>query len=149
MINGFVVEVFYEDEEDVYDEEFVQDEYEEEVIDEYVEEEDEYEEVDDYVLEFFEFVFEVMSVDNNFDKVFGGCIVYVFFLGIEVGVFYYMVKYDDDEELGFIVIGFDINWIGNYYIVRGEYIKIEIDVFEEDEYEENKVIIFDCNGWYF
>merc|ERR1711991_346281 len=75
-------------------------------------------------------------------------IAYAFLPGVEVGASYYTAKYDDDEKLGFTATGFDINWIGNHYIVRGEYIKTATDALEEDEHEENKVITFDRNGWY-
>lgn len=148
MTNGLAAEAPHEDEEDAHDEEPVQDEHEEEVIDEHAEEEDEHEEVDDHALELPELAFEATSSDNNSDKAFGGRIAYAFLPGIEVGASYYTAKYDDDEELGFTATGFDINWIGNHYIVRGEYIKTETDAFEEDEHEENKVITFDRNGWY-
>ncbi|GLX84066.1 hypothetical protein tloyanaT_03180 [Thalassotalea loyana] len=110
--------------------------------------EGEHEEVDDHAMELPELAFEATSADNNSDKAFGGRIAYAFLPGIEVGASYYTAKYDDDEKLGFTATGFDINWIGNHYIVRGEYIKTATDALEEDEHEENKVITFDRNGWY-
>ncbi|WP_404389824.1 porin [Pseudoalteromonas phenolica] len=117
-------------------------------VGDHAEGEGEHEEVDDHAMELPELAFEATSADNNSDKAFGGRIAYAFLPGIEVGASYYTAKYDDYEKLGFTATGFDINWIGNHYIVRGEYIKTETDALEEDEHEENKVITFDRNGWY-
>ncbi|AIY66413.1 porin [Pseudoalteromonas piratica] len=133
MTNGLAAEAPHDDEEEGHDEESILEGNEE---------------VDEHTLELPELAFEARSGDNNSDKALGGRIAYAFLPGVEVGASYYTAKYDDDQQLGFTATGFDINWIGNHYIVRGEYIRTEADAFEEDEHEENKVITFDRNGWY-
>lgn len=133
MTNGLAAEAPHDDEEEGHDKESTLEGNEE---------------VDEHTLELPELAFEARSGDNNSDKALGGRISYVFLPGVEVGASYYTAKYDDDQKLGFTATGFDINWIGNHYIVRGEYIKTETDDFEEDEHEENKVTTFDRNGWY-
>lgn len=104
--------------------------------------------VDDHALEIPELGFEATSADNNSDKAMGGRIAIAFLPELEIGASYYTAKYDHDEELAFTAKGFDINWIGEYHILRGEYIQTDTDSFEEHEDGDLERINFDRNGWY-
>ncbi len=104
--------------------------------------------VDDHGLELPELAFEATSSDNNSNKAMGGRIAIAFLPEIELGASYYTAKYDHEEELEFTATGFDINWIGEYHILRGEYIQTDTDAFEEHEDGDLERINFDRNGWY-
>ena len=137
------------DEEGVIDEhdeeEEVDDHDEEEVVDEHDEEVEE----DDHAEAFPEVEFEATSGDNNKNKAFGGRIAYAFLPAIEIGASYYTASYDEDERLDITAQGVDINFIGNHYLIRGEYISTETDgLEEEDEHGEAHVNVFKRNGWF-
>jgi len=104
--------------------------------------------VDEHALELPELGFEATSSDNNSNKAMGGRIAIALLPDIELGASYYTAKYDHDEELAFTAKGFDINWIGEYHILRGEYIQTDTDAFEEHEDGDLERISFDRNGWY-
>lgn len=87
--------------------------------------------------------FEAFSSDNNKDKAFGGRIAYAFLPSLEMGASWYQASYDVDEKLDVVAKGIDLNLIGNYYILRGEYIQTETDGEEEGSIET-----FKRNGWF-
>ncbi|WP_339771314.1 porin [uncultured Paraglaciecola sp.] len=128
---------------EAHDEEEIVDEHVEEIIDEHNEEAEE----DEHVEAFPEVEFEATSGDNN--KAFGGRIAYAFLPAIEIGASYYTAKYDEDERLDITAQGIDINFIGNHYLIRGEYISTETDgLEEEDEHDAAEIAVFKRNGWF-
>jgi len=95
-----------------------------------------------------ELAFEATNGDNNKGKATGGRVAYAMLPGIEIGASYYSASYDDDEELDFTAQGLDINVIGSYYLLRGEYIATETDGLEEED-GEIETHTFKRDGWYF
>ncbi len=119
-----------------------------------------------------ELEFESSSADNNDNKAVGGRLAFAFLPQWEAGASFYQSKYDDTDDLDFQANAFDINWIGQYWSVRGEYIRTEADALieleveddhgdeepEADEHDEEpaddgheEVFVqknFDRNGWY-
>lgn len=79
-----------------------------------------------------EIAFEATSADNNDNKAFGGRVAIAWLPGVEWGVSYYNGAYDDEGELTFEAGAFDLNVIGRYYTLRGEYIKTERQGLVED-----------------
>ena len=91
--------------------------------------------------------FESTNGDNNKDKAFGGRIAYAFLPAFEIGMSWYQASYDEEEALDIEARGVDINVIGDFYILRGEYIETETDGFEEED-GETEVHTFERNGWF-
>jgi len=105
--------------------------------------------VEDHAESFPEVAFEATSGDNNKDKAFGGRIAFAFLPAIEIGASYYTASYDEHETLDITAQGMDINFIGNHYLIRGEYISTETDgLEEEDEHGEAEIHKFKRNGWF-
>ena len=105
--------------------------------------------VEDHAESFPEVAFEATSGDNNKDKAFGGRIAFAFLPAIEIGASYYTASYDERETLDITAQGMDINFIGNHYLIRGEYISTETDgLEEEDEHGEAEIHKFKRNGWF-
>ena len=90
-----------------------------------------------------ELEFEAVSGDNNKNKAIGGRVAYAFLPSLEIGTSLYRAKYDADEQLDFVATGFDVNFIGQHYLVRGEYIETETDVLEGAEIHS-----IDRDGWF-
>ena len=121
---------------------------EEEIVDEHDEETEEVTE-DEHAEAFPEVEFAATSGDNNKNKAFGGRIAYAFLPAIEIGASYYTASYDEDERLDITAQGVDVNFIGNHYLIRGEYISTETDgLTEADEHEEAQINVFKRNGWF-
>jgi hypothetical protein len=124
--------------------------------------EEEEEEVDDHsALLFPEIEFESSTSDNNDNKAVGGRVALAFLPQFELGASLYRSKYDDNGDLEFTARALDFNWIGQYWSVRGEYIKTDSDALIEleeegddeltEEADHNEIFIkrnFDRNGWY-
>ncbi|MDK1024970.1 MAG: hypothetical protein QGD92_12155, partial [Gammaproteobacteria bacterium] len=98
--------------------------------------------------------FDAGNRDNNNDKAFGAKISLAFLPQWEVGYSYYQATFDNAEELDFKSSAVDVNWIGTYFALRGEYIKTETENFIEvaDEHDPDHTTkfkkSFDRNGWY-
>lgn len=124
------------------------------------EEEDNHEE-----LRFPEIEFESTSSDNNGNKAVGGRIALAFLPQVEIGGSLYQSKYDENNDLEFKARALDINLIGQYWSVRGEYIRTDADALiefeEEDDHDEEPAVdegddhdevfvkaSFDRSGWY-
>ncbi len=87
------------------------------------------------------------SGDNNGNKAIGGRVALAFLPQLEVGASFYRSKYDDHGALAFNAQAVDINWIGTYASLRGEFIKTEAESIMDDagDMVQRK---FDRNGWY-
>ena len=123
---------------------------------------------DDHGLAFPEIEFESTSGDNNDNKAFGGRVALAFLPQIEIGASFYRSKYDDGDDLEFNASALDINWLGQFWSLRGEYVRTNAEAFielvddhadeagedEPDEHdgESEDVTLqkssFDRNGWY-
>lgn len=97
-----------------------------------------------------EIAFEARSADNNDNKAFGGRVAVAWLPGFEWGVSYYNGSYDDEGDLTFEASAFDLNVIGRYYSLRGEYIKTEREALIEDHDVEGafEQVTRTRDGWY-
>ena len=123
----------------------------EEPVDDHGDEEpvvDDHGEEEEHGLELPELAFEATSADNNSNKAIGGRIAYAFLPDIEIGMSYYNAKYDHDEQLEFTATGIDLNWIGEYHMLRGEYIETDTDALEEHEDGDIEFLKYSRSGWY-
>jgi hypothetical protein len=90
---------------------------------------------------------EAKKGDNNDSMAFGGRVAYAFLPEWEIGVSYYSGDYSNDGDLNYKAYSIDVNWIGSYVSVRGEFFGSTAETEGEDEGEE-WVKDFDKNGWY-
>lgn len=119
---------------------------------------DEEEVEDDHeALLFPELEFESSSSDNNDNKAIGGRLAFAFLPQLEIGASFYQSKYDNNDDLSFQAKAIDVNWIGQYWSVRGEYVRTDADALielpgdDEDEDGHDEIFVensFDRNGWY-
>ena len=83
--------------------------------------------------------------DNNGSMAVGGRVALAFLPRWEVGFSFYRGAYDDAGQLDYRATALDVNWIGSYAGVRGEWIKTRTDFLDT---EDGFVDVFDRDGWY-
>ena len=125
-------------------------------------------EPDDHGSAFPEIEFESTSGDNNKNKAIGGRIAFAYLPQLEVGLSTYRSKYDKDDKLDFNASALDLNWIGQFWSLRGEYVRSDADAYveeeeadhdeeevveaaPEDDHDEDEILLsrnFNRSGWY-
>ncbi len=83
--------------------------------------------------------------DNNGKMAVGGRVALAFLPQWEVGLSFYQGAYDHEGRLDYRAQALDMNWIGTYASVRGEWITTRTDFVDS---EDGQVDVFERDGWY-
>ncbi len=83
--------------------------------------------------------------DNNGKMALGGRMALAFLPQWEVGLSFYQGAYDHEGRLDYRAQALDVNWIGTYATVRGEWIKTRTDFIDEGD---GQIDVFARDGWY-
>jgi len=89
--------------------------------------------------------FESALGDNNGSMAVGGRLGLAFLPRWELGFSFYRGAYDNEGQLDYRSTALDVNWIGSYTTIRGEWIKTRTEFLD---LEDGAVDIFARDGWY-